>query len=128
FLDPGGHLWTLLYHANLFGAVSDPDRGILLSTSRGVYVTRDGRHLHRLSVMVFTQVIAAPVGGLFARVDTGLFGFDGIQFQLIRPIPWHSIDSVAVEPGGTMWFVGTYYRPDGSLSPRRLYVARGQHG
>jgi hypothetical protein len=128
FQDPGGHLWPLMYRANLFGAVSDPDRGVLLCTSHGVYVTRDGRHLHRLSNLVFPQVIAAPVGGLFAHIDTGLFGFDGQQFQLIRVIPWHSIDSVAVAPDGAIWFVGTYYRPDGTLAPRRLYVARDQNG
>src|SRR5437763_14870015 len=58
FQDSGGQLWPLLFHANLFGAVSDPDRGILLCTSRGVYATRDGRSLRRISSLVFTRVIA----------------------------------------------------------------------
>jgi hypothetical protein len=127
-LDPDGHLWPLLFRANLFGAVSDPERGVLLCTSRGVYATHDGRNLRRISPLVFTKVIAAPVGGLFARADTGLFGFDGQQFQLIRPIPWHSLDSVAVAADGAVWFVGTYFRRDGSLSQQRLYVARDQNG
>jgi len=78
--------------------------------------------------MVFTRVIPAQVGGLFARADTGLFGFDGRQFQLIRTVPWHSIDSIAVSPSGAIWFVGTYFRPDGTLSPERLYIARDQNG
>jgi hypothetical protein len=128
FLDPDSHPWPLLFRTNLFGVASDPERGVLLCTSRGVYTTHDGRSLRRLSPLVFTKIIAAPVGGLFARADTGLFGFDGQQFQLIRSVPWHSIDSVAVSPGGTIWFVGTYFRPDGSLSPRRLYEARDQQG
>jgi hypothetical protein len=127
-LDSGGHLHPLMFHANLFGVVSDPDMGILLSTSRGVYATRDGRYLRRISPLVFTHVIGAPVGGLFVKPDSGLFGFDGRQFQLIRAVPWHSIASVAVTPGGAIWFVGTYYLPDGSLSSQRLYVAREQDG
>ena len=42
-------------------------------------------------------VAAAPVGGLFARPGVGLYGFDGQQFQLVRPIPWQRIDSLAVQ-------------------------------
>jgi hypothetical protein len=127
-VDSSGRFWPLLSRANLFGTVSDPIAGILLCTSRGVYSTHDGRNLRRISPMVFTRITAEPVGGLFARPDVGLFGFDGRKFQLIRAVPWHSIDSMAVAPDGAIWFVGTYYRQDGTFSPQRLYVARDRSG
>ena len=50
------------------------------------------------------------------------------QFQLIRPIPWREITSLAVEPGGAVWFVGSITRPDGSAAPTRLYVSRLRDG
>jgi hypothetical protein len=128
FLDPDGKLWPLLHRTNLFGVVTDPEWGALLCTSRGVYATRDGRSLRRLSSLVFTRVAAAPVGGLFARAGVGLYGFDGQQFQLVRPIPWQRIDSLAVEPDGSIWFVGTYARPDGSVTAPRLFVSRSGEG
>jgi hypothetical protein len=124
YMDPAGHLWPVMHRANLFGVVTDPELGALLCTSRGVFSTRDGRYLRRLSSQVFTQVVAAPVGGLFARPGEGLYGFDGQQFQLIRAIPWRTIDSLAIEPGGAIWFVGSYTRADGSAAPTRLYVSR----
>jgi hypothetical protein len=127
-VDSTGGIWPLLSRANLLATVSDPVAGILLCTSRGVYATRDGRNLRWISSMVFTHVTAEPVGGLFARPDVGLFGFDGREFQLIRAVPWHSIDSMAIAPGGAIWFVGAYYREDGTLSPQRLYVARDRSG
>src|SRR5207249_5770424 len=107
YLDPADHLWPLMRRAALYGVVTDPELGAMLCTSRGVYVTRDGRYLRRLSPLVFTQVIAAPVGGLFARPGDGLYGFDGQQFQLIRTIPCRTIESPASAPGGAVWFVGT---------------------
>lgn len=128
FMDPAGKLRPLLHRTNLFGVVTDPEWGALLCTSRGVYATRDGRSLRRLSPLVFTKVVAAPVGGLFARPGVGLYGFDGQQFQLIRPIPWRSIDSLAVEPGGSIWFVGTTVRPDGSVTAPRLLVSHSGDG
>jgi hypothetical protein len=128
FMDSVGKLWPVLHRTNLFGVVTDPERGALLCTSRGVYATRDGRTLRRLSTLVFTRVVAAPVGGLFARPGVGLYGFDGQQFQLIRAIPWQSVDSLAVEPGGGIWFVGTWARPDGSITAPRLFVVRPGEG
>jgi hypothetical protein len=128
YLDPGGHLWPLMRRAELYGVVTDPELGALLCTSRGVYATRDGRYLRGLSSLVFTRVVAAPVGGLFARPGDGLYGFDGRQFQLIRSIPWRAIDSLAIEPGGAIWFVGSYDRADGSDAPTRLYVSRVKDG
>jgi hypothetical protein len=127
-LDSEGRVAPLLPRTNLFGVVSDPERGALLCTSRGVYATRDGRRLQRVTAMVFTRVIAAPVGGLFVRPGQGLFGFDGRRFHLLRAIPWRNIDSVGVEPGGDVWFVGAYTRPDGTAAPPRLYVARARDG
>jgi hypothetical protein len=127
-LDPNGSPWPVLYRVNLYGVVSDPQAGILICTSRGVYATRDGWYYRRISGMVFTKVVAAPVGGLFARLGAGLYGFDGERFQLIRVIPWRSIESLAVEPGGAVWFVGTYTRSDGGVAPTRLYVSRDRDG
>ena len=128
FVEPSGTLWPVLHRTNLYGVVTDPEWGALLCTSRGVYATRDGRSIRRLSGIVFTKVVAAPVGGLFARPGVGLYGFDGQQFQLIRAIPWQSIDSLAIEPGGSIWFVGTWARPDGTVTAPRLFVSRTGEG
>jgi hypothetical protein len=127
-LDAHGTTWPVIYRVSVYGVASDPQAGILICTSRGVFATRDGWSFHRISGLVFTRVVAAPVGGLFARPGAGLYGFDGQQFQLIRLIPWQSIDSLGVEPGGAVWFVGTYTNSDGKQTHSRLYVSRDREG
>ncbi len=127
-LAPDGRVWPLMTRNNLFGVVTDPEVGALLCTSRGVFATRDGRSVRRLTALVFNRVIAAPVGGLFVRSGEGLYGFDGKRFLLIRTVPWRNLDSVAVEPGGAIWFVGAYRKPDGSAAPTGLYVSRVKDG
>ena len=102
--------------------------GILLCTSRGVYSTRDGRAVRRITATVFTSVVGATVGGLFVRPGEGLFGFDGREFHRIVEIPWRNLEAVAIEPGGAVWFLGAYARADGTAATTRLYVSRERDG